>query len=58
VENQLKAKWSKCAFGVTKVEYLSHIISVEGVTIDPHKIIAMKQWPVSKTLKELRDFWD
>jgi RNase H-like domain found in reverse transcriptase len=36
------------------VEYFEYIISAEGVTTDPQKIIAMKQWPVPKTLKKFR----
>jgi hypothetical protein len=34
-EQQLYAKPSKCAFGVHEVEYLSHIVSHEGVKVEP-----------------------
>jgi hypothetical protein len=44
------------AFGVQEVEYLGHIVSHEGVKVDPNKIKAMMEWPIPKTLKNLRGF--
>jgi hypothetical protein len=55
-EQQLYAKPSKCFFGV-EVEYLGHIVSHEGVKVDPNKIKAMMDWPIPKTLKNLRGFF-
>jgi hypothetical protein len=55
-EKQLYAKPSKCFFGVKEVEYLGHIVSHEGVKVDPNKIKAMMDWPIPKTLKNLRGF--
>lgn len=40
-QHQLYAKPSKCTFGQTKLEYLGHIISKEGVSADQTKIEAM-----------------
>uniref|UniRef100_A0A2N9HWG4 Tf2-1-like SH3-like domain-containing protein n=1 Tax=Fagus sylvatica TaxID=28930 RepID=A0A2N9HWG4_FAGSY len=53
-DNQLYAKMSKCVFAASKVEYLGHIISGEGVKTDPRKIEAMKDWLAPKSLKALR----
>ena len=42
VEKQLYEKTCKCFFGVQEVEYLGHIVSQEGVKVDPKKIKAIK----------------
>ena len=47
---------SKCVFATNEVEYLGHIISEEGVKIDPKKIDAMVDCPMPKSLKAFRDF--
>ena len=36
--NQFYANMSKCAFGKEEVNYLGHVISKEGVKVDPEKI--------------------
>jgi hypothetical protein len=55
-EHQLYAKPSNCAFGLKEVEYLGHIVSHEGVKVDPKKIQANMEWPIPKTIKKLRGF--
>ena len=54
--NQLYIKESKCAFAQEQVEYLGHIISKTGVSMDPSKAVAMLNWPRPTSGKGLRGF--
>ena len=54
--NSLFAKESKFRFGVLQVEYLGHIISEQGVSVDPAKIQAVIEWPTLTTAKGVRGF--
>ena len=40
-ENQLFAKLSKCDFWLKEVSFLGHIVSAEGIRVDPVKIEAI-----------------
>ena len=55
-ENQLYGKLSKCSFFQKKVHYLGHIISGEGISVDPEKVKAIMDWPVPKNAHEVRSF--
>jgi transposase InsO family protein len=55
-EHSLKLKPSKCEFFKSKVTYLGHVVSEEGIQADPEKIAAVKSWPVPKSIKEVRQF--
>ena len=39
-EHRLYAKLSKCQFWLDSVAFLGHIISAEGVSVDPQKVEA------------------
>jgi hypothetical protein len=47
-EHKLYAKLSKCIFYQKKIHYLGHIISAEGIEVDPEKIEAIRGWPTPK----------
>ncbi|KAK8923672.1 hypothetical protein KSP39_PZI019345 [Platanthera zijinensis] len=55
-ENQLYAKFSKCEFWLEKVAFLGHVISGDGVAVDPTKVEAIRDWPVLRTVAEVRSF--
>ena len=52
----LKIKREKCSFLRKEVSYLGYVVSSDGVSTDPDKISVVKNWPVPKTVKELRSF--
>ena len=37
-EHQLYAKFSKCDFWLKEVPFLGHVISAEGISVDPSKV--------------------
>jgi hypothetical protein len=47
---------SKCSFEVQEVEHLGHVLSHEGVKVDPNKIKSMRESSIPKNLKKLRGF--
>ncbi|GKD13670.1 ty3-gypsy retrotransposon protein [Tanacetum coccineum] len=51
----LFAKLAKSEFGCAKLGYLGHIISNQGVCVDPDKIESICTWPHPTTTKGLRD---
>ena len=50
------AKFSKCEFFKDKIQYLSHVISKEGILVDPDKIRAIMEWHVPKDVLYVRSF--
>jgi hypothetical protein len=40
-ENKLYVKFEKCEFGVTKVDFIGHIITQEGLKMDDHNVKAI-----------------
>ncbi|KAE8773078.1 putative polyprotein [Hordeum vulgare] len=43
-EHQLYAKFSKCEFWLDEVAFLVHVISSNGVALDPSKVAAITEW--------------
>jgi hypothetical protein len=55
-EHQLYANLSKCDFFKKQVHYLGHVISEEGVAVDPDKIKSIMDWPTPKDVYDIRFF--
>ena len=55
-DHQLYAKFSKCEFWLDRVPFLGHIISAEGISVDPSKVADVLNWKTAKTVKHIRSF--
>ncbi|GJP83339.1 hypothetical protein CLOP_g13504 [Closterium sp. NIES-67] len=55
-QHRLITKGSKCEFLKEELEFLGHIISTEGVHVDPKKIEAVRTWKTPENVKELQQF--
>ncbi|KAL5570393.1 hypothetical protein UlMin_026968 [Ulmus minor] len=55
-EHKMYAKFSKCDFWLEKVHFLGHVVSKEGVSIDPVKIEAVSKWPAPTSVTKIRSF--
>ena len=55
-EHQLYAKFNKCEFYKNKIQYLGHVISEEGISVDPNKLNAIIDWCVPKDVIDVWSF--
>ena len=55
-DRKLYAKLTKCTFYQKNIHYLGHIITTNGVSVDPSKIRAILEWPVPQNVSEIRSF--
>ena len=55
-EKKLYAKFSKCEFWLDSVAFLGHVISSEGIQLDPKKVEAVQSWPRLSSATEVHSF--
>ena len=55
-EHQLYAKFSKCEFWLKEVGFLGHVISGEGIAVDPTKVQSVTEWLAPTSVSEIRSF--
>ncbi|KAD5508277.1 hypothetical protein E3N88_15980 [Mikania micrantha] len=55
-QKKLYAKFSKCDFWLSQVTFLGHVVSAEGIMMDPAKIEAITKWPRPTSATEVRSF--
>ena len=55
-EHKLYRKLSKCEFWLDEVQFLGHVISAQGIAVDPSKIETVVKWERPQTITEVRSF--
>jgi hypothetical protein len=55
-DHELYAKFSKCEFWLKEVAFLGHIITNEGIAVDPSKVRDVLKWEPPRTVSEIRSF--
>jgi len=55
-EHQLYGKLSKCEIWLEEVQFLGHVISAQGIAVDPTKIETVMNWERPQTVSEVRSF--
>ncbi|GJW73337.1 putative reverse transcriptase domain-containing protein [Tanacetum coccineum] len=57
-KERLYAKFSKSEFWLQEVQFLGHVINLEGLKVDPTKIEAVMNWQALKNVGEIQSFLD
>ena len=55
-KERLYAKLSKCEFWLREVSFLGHIVSEEGIQVDPKKVEVIIEWKPPRNVTEVRSF--
>jgi len=55
-EHKLYAKFTKCEFWLKEVPFLGHVISENGISVDPSKIQDVLNWEAPTSVPEIRSF--
>ena len=55
-EKKLYVKLNKCDFWLKEVSFLGHIVSAEGIRVDPTKVEAVVNWKPPRNVNEVRSF--
>jgi hypothetical protein len=54
--HKLYAKFNKCEFWLEKISFLGHILTAEGVAVDPGKVETTSNWQQPTNVSEIRSF--
>ncbi|GKV15510.1 hypothetical protein SLEP1_g26297 [Rubroshorea leprosula] len=53
---RLFAKFKKCEFWLDNVAFLGHVVTKDGISVDPQKIEAVVDWKRPNSVAEIRSF--
>jgi hypothetical protein len=54
--HKLYAKFNKCEFWLEKISFLGHILTAEGVVVDPGKVETVSNWQQPTNVSKIRSF--
>ena len=57
-EHQIYEFFCKCDFFKDEIQYLGHVVTKEGIYVDPEKIRSIEEWLVPKDVSEVRSFME
>jgi hypothetical protein len=52
-DHQLYTKFSKCEFWLKRVPFLGHVLSEDGISVDPSKVQEVMNWKALTTIHEI-----
>jgi hypothetical protein len=55
-QHKLYAKLSKCSFAQERTNFLGHVISADGIRVDPRKVLSLENWPAPTKVEHVRAF--
>jgi hypothetical protein len=55
-QQKLYAKFSKCEFWMEKVAFLGHVLSAEGIAVDPSMVESVTKWEQPLNVTDVRSF--
>nr|GEX13420.1 putative reverse transcriptase domain-containing protein [Tanacetum cinerariifolium] len=55
-KEKLYEKFSKCEFLLKEVQFLGHMVNIEGIHVDPSKVESVKNWKTPESPIEIRSF--
>lgn len=56
LKHRLYAKFNKCEFWLKQVGFLGHVMTQEGMDVDPEKVKAIREWPQPANVTDIRSF--
>ena len=55
-EHKLYAKFSKCEFWLDRVQFLGHVLTPDGISVDPSKVQDVLKWKSPKSVHQIHQF--
>src|SRR5947209_1163346 len=56
IDNELYVDINKTEFHVQEVEFLEHIVGINGIRMDQEKVRAVRDWPTPQNVKDVQSF--